>query len=134
MAAPLPAFAYTATGATEIIINFTVNIAHSDEFNLRAQVRDSFSGSGIMQRQTDFIEDRIILEQRFIPETERDLVETMMRDHVLGGGTFKYIPDQTDLLTFTTVQLVDTRWDGSTRDPITLNLFKWRLNLRKVIT
>ena len=130
----LPAFAYTPAGGTEIVINFDEPIQHSDKLSLDFKGRDSFSGSGVMQRQLDYVNDKFVISQVFSTEAQRDAVETMMRDHVGGGGSFKYIPDNNSLGTFDTVQLTDKGWDGATRDALAINFFKWTLNVRLIKT
>jgi len=133
MASTKPAFEYD-TGGGPITITFGVNINSDDKFKPRGRgVRDIFAGSGIRQRNTDFNEERLRLRIEFISETIIDEVITMMKDHVLAGNFFKYIPDQLVPATFDTVQLLDSAFNPD-RMFDTVNLWAFSLNLRKSIT
>ena len=132
MALLLPAFIYDA-GAGDVTINFTQPIEKDDHEDLRLKKKDVFGGTGIRQRNTLWVEERIVLSMQFETEATIDLVTTMMRDWVLLGNTFKYVPDNTDLLTFTTVESMDSAFrpvrivEGS-------DLWKFKMNVRKAIT
>ena len=128
-----PAFEYD-TGGGPITITFGGNINSDDKFKPRGRgIRDLFAGSGIRQRNKDFNEERLRLKIEFVSETIIDEIITMMKDHVLAGNTFKYIPDQDTPGTFITVQLLDSAFNPD-RMFDTVNIWSFTLNLRKAIT
>lgn len=132
-ATALPALAYDPGGG-EIVINFTTPLEIDlFKFSTKANVRDAFTGSGKRQRLHNFNAKTKTLKFRFVIESNRDLVETMIDTWAMLGNSFKYIPDQNVLGTFFTVILMDKNWEGDKRENLGLNEFKFDLKVQQEI-
>ena len=132
-ATALPALAYDP-GAGEIVINFTTPMeVDLFKFSTKANVRDAFTGSGKRQRLHNFNAKTKTLKFRFVTETNRDKVETLIDTHAIQGKSFKYIPDQNSPGTFFTVILMDKDWVGDRRENLGLNEFKFDLKVQQEI-
>jgi hypothetical protein len=106
MALIFPALIYDA-GAGDVTIDMTQPLEKDDHPILKLKKKDVFGGTGIRQRNVGYIEEIITITAQFEPEATVDAVDTMMKTWVLLGNTFKYVPDNTDYLTFQTVELLD---------------------------
>jgi hypothetical protein len=109
MALVLPRYVYDA-GAGNVIIDFTECLAQTDKERIKANRKVTFGGTGIRQVNHKYNETIFSLVHEFVPESEIDLVSTMMQDWVLLGNTFDYYPDQTVTGTFTTVECLNTEF------------------------
>ncbi len=133
MALELPRYEYDA-GAGTVTIDFTEPLADDPKFKPRVKARDSLGGSGIRQRNSDFQEEVAELNHEFVPESEIDLVITMMKDHVLEGNTFDFTPDRVAAPgTKFTVEYLDDEFEPD-RMFLQRNLWRFRLRIRKEIT
>lgn len=114
-ASTIPRFRYDP-GTGDIDIVFT-SLLQSDPKQSPEEVRgsDHFGGTGVRQRNLGYNHEIIVLRMEFVTRTTMDLVDTMLRDHVNKGGTFTFFPDETDLLTFTKLQMLGFRPDDNRR-------------------
>lgn len=131
MALILPKYVYDA-GAGAVTINFTEPLADDDIFNPKAKIREAKGGTGIRQRQKDFIEEKLTIHHKYVPEAELNSVITMMKDWVLGGGHFDFYPDQT-AGPFTSVEFMGDEFEF---DRMFTNVarFEFKVPVRKRIT
>lgn len=123
-----PAYSYS-TGGPEIFINFTNPIARDPKPEERSSRKDVIGGTGVRQVNWQFNERIITLEHEFVPESEIDLVATMMRDWVLRGGSFKFYEDQTVTGIYQILQLLDKNFEP-TRMSKKVDIWRFELTCR----
>lgn len=132
MALVLPRYVYDA-GAGNVIIDFTAPIAQDPKPQQRVTRVDALGGTGIRQSNFKFVETVHTLTHEFVPESEIDLVDTMMTDWVLKGNTFDFYEDQTVTGSFITVELLDKRFRPR-RMSKKLDIWRFSINVRVEIT
>jgi len=127
-----PALEYD-TGGGPIVINMAGGLDVDDHPELEQERKDVFGGTGIRQSNNFYTEEIITLSFSFETEAIVDSVDTMMKDWVLAGNTFKYIPDQTVTGVFTTVQLIGKTFEPRRMTP-GRDLWEFELVVREAIT
>jgi len=127
----IPKFEYDSGGGP-VTITLTGGLVEDEHPDYKGKFKDVYGGTGIRQRNIQYIEKIITIKTTFEPESVIDLIDTMVETWVMLGNSFKFFPDK-DLGAYTDVELMDRTWKTK-RTENTRDFWEVKMKVRELIS